>query len=47
MTGPVNWPAVLKQSAAVGVKHYFIEDESAASLDAGPVSVKYLQSLKF
>jgi len=46
-TGQVNWPAVLKQAAAVGVKHYFIEDESAAPLDAVPVSVKYLQSLKF
>ena len=46
-TGQVNWPAVLKQAAAVGVKHYFIEDESAAPLDAVPVSVKYLQGVKF
>ena len=46
-TGQVNWPAVLKQAAAVGVKHYFIEDESAAPLNAVPVSVRYLQSVKF
>ena len=46
-TGQVNWPAVLKQSAAVGVKHYFIEDESAAPLDAVPASMKYLQGVKF
>lgn len=46
-TGQVNWPAVLKQAAAIGVKHYFIEDESAAPLDALPVSVKYLQGVKF
>ena len=46
-TGQVNWPAVLKQAAAVGVKHYFIEDESAAPLDAVPVSMKYLQGVKF
>jgi len=46
-TGQVNWPAVLKQAAAVGVKHYFIEDESVAPLDAVPVSVKYLLSVKF
>ncbi|HWN94608.1 MAG TPA: sugar phosphate isomerase/epimerase [Methylomirabilota bacterium] len=46
-TGQVNWPAVLKQAAAVGVRHYFIEDESAAPLDALPVSVKYLQGVKF
>lgn len=45
--GQVNWPAVLKQAAAVGVKHYFIEDESAAPLESVPVSVKYLQGLKF
>jgi len=46
-TGQVNWPAVLKQAAAVGVKHYFIEDESAAPLEAVPASVKYLQGVKF
>ena len=46
-TGQVNGPAVLKQAAAVGVKHYFIEDESVAPLDALPVSVKYLQTVKF
>ena len=46
-TGQVNWPAVLKQAAAVGVKHYFIEDESVSPLDAVPVSVKYLLSVKF
>jgi sugar phosphate isomerase/epimerase len=46
-TGQVDWPAVLKQAAAVGVKHYFIEDESVAPLDALPVSVKYLQGVKF
>ena len=46
-TGQVNWPAVLKQAAAVGVRHYFIEDESAAPLEALPVSVKYLQGVKF
>jgi sugar phosphate isomerase/epimerase len=46
-TGQVNWPAVLKQAAAVGVKHYFIEDESAEPLDAVPKSVKYLERVKF
>jgi len=46
-TGQVNWPAVLKQAAAVGVKHYFIEDESAAPLVAVPMSVKYLERVKF
>jgi sugar phosphate isomerase/epimerase len=46
-TGQVNWPAVLKQAAAVGVKYYFIEDESAAPLEAVPMSMKYLERMKF
>ncbi|HYR58686.1 MAG TPA: sugar phosphate isomerase/epimerase, partial [Chthoniobacteraceae bacterium] len=46
-TGQVNWPAVLKQAAAVGVKYYFIEDESPTVVDALPVSVRYLQGVKF
>ena len=46
-TGQVNWPAVLKQAAAAGVKYYFIEDESAAPLDALPITLKYLQQIKF
>jgi sugar phosphate isomerase/epimerase len=46
-TGQVNWPAVLRQAAAVGVKHYFVEDESAAPLESVPQSVKYLQSVRY
>src|SRR5438093_1289803 len=46
-TGQVNWPAVLKEAAAAGVKHYFIEDESATPLEAVPKSVTYLQHVKF
>lgn len=46
-TGQVNWPAVLKQAAEAGVKHYFIEDESASPLESVPVSVKYLKGVKF
>src|SRR2546426_12464153 len=46
-TGQVNCPAVLKQAAAAGVNHYFIEDESAAPLEALPISIKYLQQVKF
>lgn len=46
-TGQVNWPAVLKQAAASGVKYYFIEDESPTVLDALPITTKYLQTVKF
>jgi sugar phosphate isomerase/epimerase len=46
-TGQVNWPAVLKQAAAVGVKYYFIEDESPMPMEALPKSLEYLRDLKF
>ncbi len=45
--GQVNWPAVLKQAAAIGVTHYFIEDESAEPFHSVPVSVEYLRTVKF
>jgi sugar phosphate isomerase/epimerase len=45
-TGMVDWPAVLRVAAKVGVKHYFIEDESPTVLEQIPASLKYLQSLK-
>jgi sugar phosphate isomerase/epimerase len=46
-TGQIDWPAVLKQAAASGVKHYFIEDESPTVLDALPISTKYLESVTY
>lgn len=45
--GQVDWPAVLKEAAAIGVKHYFVEDESAAPFESVPISVKYLEHVKF
>ncbi len=45
-TGQVDWPAVLRAAAKVGVKHYFIEDESPTAEGAIAESLKYLQSLK-
>jgi len=45
-TGQVDWPAVLRTAAKVGVKHYFIEDESPTAETAIPESLKYLKSLQ-
>jgi sugar phosphate isomerase/epimerase len=45
-TGQVNWPAVLAAANKVGIKHYFIEDESPTVDQQLPVSLKYLESLK-
>jgi sugar phosphate isomerase/epimerase len=46
-TGQIDWPVVLKQAQASGVKYYFIEDESPTVLDAIPVSTQYLRGVKY
>jgi sugar phosphate isomerase/epimerase len=46
-TGIMDWPAILKASRKAGVKWYFIEDESAASVEQIPVSLHYLEQVKF
>ena len=43
--GQANWPVVLKEAQHAGVKHYFIEDESAEAMDQIPHSLRYLESL--
>lgn len=45
-TGMVNWPAVLSTAAKMGVKHYFIEDESPTAVTAIPQSLTYLKTLQ-
>jgi len=44
-TGQVDWPAVLREARAVGIKYYFIEDESVTPLQNVPLSIAYLRSL--
>ncbi len=45
-TGQVNYPEVLKAANAVGIKHYFIEDESPDHATQIPVTMAYIKSLK-
>ncbi len=45
-SGQVDWPAVLREAANIGVKHYFIEDESPIAEQQMPESIRYLNSLK-
>jgi sugar phosphate isomerase/epimerase len=45
-TGQINYPEVLKAAKAVGVKHYFIEDESPNHATQMPVTIAYIKSLK-
>ncbi|HVW12629.1 MAG TPA: sugar phosphate isomerase/epimerase [Mucilaginibacter sp.] len=45
-TGQINIAKVLKAAKAVGIKHYFIEDESGNHAAQIPVTIAYLKSLK-
>ncbi|HTE27398.1 sugar phosphate isomerase/epimerase family protein [Flavitalea sp.] len=45
-TGELDLPAILKEAKKVGIKHYFIEDESSNVIGQVPQSIKYLKSLK-
>jgi len=44
-TGQLNIPEILKAAKAVGIKHYFIEDESPNHAAQIPVTIAYLKSL--
>jgi sugar phosphate isomerase/epimerase len=45
-TGDVGIAEVMKTAKKLGIKHYFIEDESSRALEQVPESVKYLKNLK-
>ena len=45
-TGSIDIPAVLKAAKKVGIKHYFIEDESPSYLKQIPVTISYIKSIK-
>jgi sugar phosphate isomerase/epimerase len=44
-TGQVDWTALLGTAQRIGVKHYFIEDESPNFAEQIPQSLRFLQSL--
>jgi len=44
-TGEIDIPAILKQAKKVGIRHYFIEDESSKVMEQVPRSIAYLKSL--
>ena len=45
--GQVDWPALLRASQKVGVKYYFIEDESPTVVKQVPRSLQFLETLKY
>jgi sugar phosphate isomerase/epimerase len=44
--GEVDIPAILKEAKKVGIKHFFIEDESNDPAKQVPESIRYLKGLK-
>ena len=46
-TGKMDWPAILKAAKKIGVKWYFIEDESPDAAEHIPQSLKFLETVKF
>jgi sugar phosphate isomerase/epimerase len=44
--GDVNIAAIMQEAKKIGIKHYFIEDESPRSVDQIPESLAYLKQLK-
>jgi sugar phosphate isomerase/epimerase len=45
-SGQVDYPAVLKAAQEIGIKHYFIEDESADVLKQIPQSLRFLSGIR-
>jgi sugar phosphate isomerase/epimerase len=45
-TGEIDIPGILKAANKVGIKHFFIEDESSRVNTQVPQSIAYLKSLK-
>lgn len=45
-TGQIDWKSVLTAAEEIGVKHYFIEDETPTPVVCIPDSLKYLRGLK-
>lgn len=45
--GQVDWPSVLSTAQKIGMKHYFIEDESDSVLEQLPKHLEYLKSVKW
>ena len=45
--GQVNWPAVFAEAQKIGIKHYFIEDESDSVMDQMPKHLEYFKTVKW
>ena len=46
-TGQIEWPRLLAAAKKAGVAYYFIEDEASTAAEQIPLSLKYLEQIKF
>ncbi len=46
-SGQVDWPKLFQAAQKIGVKYYFIEDESPTVLEQIPQSLRFLESLNW
>ena len=46
-TGQLNIRAILEEAQTIGVKHYYIEDESSKSLQQIPESIRHIRGLGY
>jgi sugar phosphate isomerase/epimerase len=46
-TGQVDWAPLVRAAMKVGVKYYFIEDESPSAVEQIPESLKFVKQLKY
>ena len=45
-TGQADWKNIFRVSKKIGIKHYFIEDESEHEVENVPLSIEYLKNLR-
>ncbi len=45
--GQIDFPALLREAKKIGVKWYFIEEESQAPMENIPAGLRYLEKLRF
>ena len=46
-TGTMKWPEIMKAAQKAGVQWYFLEDEAPVAVEQIPVSMRFLERLKF
>jgi sugar phosphate isomerase/epimerase len=46
-TGDVDIAAVMREGVKLGIRHYFIEDESSRSWEQVPQSIEFLKKIKY